>query len=163
VKYSWFLGIGLIVFGSDQISKWLVAKYLIPYKDMIKLTSFLNLVHIRNTGAAFGIFAENQSFIKEVFLLLLTAIAILALFFYLYRTKDINFLKIIACSLILGGALGNFVDRLFMGEVIDFIDFHIGKHHWPAFNIADSAISIGIFLLLLNLVIQDTGKRAELN
>ncbi len=154
MKYKWSLSIGLLVLAFDQVSKWLVMKYLIPYKEVIKMTPFLNFVHIRNTGVAFGILAANQSLLKEVFILLLTTLAILGLFFYLYYTKDVNFIKIIACGLILGGASGNFTDRLFRGEVIDFIDFHIDHYHWPAFNVADSTVSLGIFLILLNLAIK---------
>jgi signal peptidase II len=159
MKYKWSLSIGLLVLVFDQVSKWLVMKYLIPYKEVIKMTPFLNFVHIRNTGVAFGIFATNQSLLKEVFILLLTTLAILGLFFYLYYIKEINFIKIIACGLILGGALGNFTDRLFRGEVIDFIDFHIDHYHWPAFNVADSTVSLGIFLILLNLAIK--GQKVE--
>ncbi len=151
MKYKWFLGISGMVLGVDQISKLLVIEYLIPYKDVIKLAPFLNLIHIRNTGIAFGIFAGNQSPLREPFILLLTASAILGLFLYLYYSKDINFIRLIACGLILGGALGNFIDRLLRDEVIDFIDLHIAHHHWPAFNVADSAVSLGVFLLLLNL------------
>lgn len=156
MKHKWSLGIGVLVLVFDQISKWLVLEYLTPYKDVIKLAPFLNLIHIRNTGIAFGIFAGNQSLLRGPFILLLTALAILGLFFYLYYSQDINFIKIIACGLILGGALGNFIDRLLRGEVIDFIDLHIAGHHWPAFNIADSTVSVGIFLLLFSLVMKGT-------
>ncbi|MDL1956641.1 MAG: signal peptidase II [Candidatus Desulfofervidus auxilii] len=131
----------------DQITKWLVINNIQPYKEIIKINSFLNLVHIRNTGMAFGLFSGKGDLV-QVFFIISSLIAVIALSYYHFTSK-IFFLKTVACSLIIGGALGNLIDRLFYGNVIDFIDFHIGKYHWPAFNIADSVISIGVFLLFL--------------
>jgi signal peptidase II len=130
----------------DQITKWLVIEYLEPYQKVIKITPFLNLVPVRNTGVAFGLFAGKGKE-TQIFLMVFTLIAIVILL-YFYFNPNRSGLKTWACGLVIGGAFGNLINRLLYKNVVDFIDCHLGKYHWPVFNIADSAISVGMLLLL---------------
>ena len=126
----------------DYITKKLIEIYVKPH-EVINVFPFLRIVNVKNTGAAFGLFANlgNNIFI------IISLIAIILIILYLLRTDDE--LETLSLSLILGGAMGNLIDRITISQVIDFIDFFIGKWHWPAFNAADSALTIGIFLFLL--------------
>ena len=126
----------------DYITKKLIEIYVKPH-EVINVFPFLRIVNIKNTGAAFGLFANlgNNIFI------IISLIAIILIILYLLRTDDE--IETLSLSMILGGAIGNLIDRVTISQVIDFIDFFVGKWHWPAFNVADSALTIGIFLFLL--------------
>ena len=141
----------IIILIIDQITKLVIVNFILPNQS-IKVFSFLNIVNVRNTGAAFGLF---QSLGNSIFIII-SFIAILIIFVMIIRSKDDTF----ALSLILGGAMGNLTDRLRLGYVVDFIDFHISNYHWPAFNIADSVLTIGISLLFIKLLrdIKKEGK-----
>lgn len=127
------------IFLLDQTTKILAFEFLAPH-GIIKLLPFLNLVYVENTGTAFGMF----KFLGSSFFIFIALTATVFLV-YMYFKDPKNWL---IYSLIIAGALGNIVDRLIYGHVIDFIDLHLSSFHWPAFNIADSAISIGIVLFL---------------
>ncbi len=129
-----------IVIALDQITKYLALYYINPY-DFIKIFPFLHLVMVTNKGAAFGMFKS----IGSVFFIAASIGAILFVIFLLIKGKE-NYLGL---SLILGGAIGNLIDRLLYGRVVDFIDLSIGQYHWPAFNVADSSLTIGVTLILL--------------
>ena len=146
-RYLQLVFISVSVWLLDQLTKWLVINYLEPYQRIIKITPFLNLIPVRNTGVAFGLFAGKADGI-QVFFMIFALIAIATLL-YFYFTPRFSSLKTWGCGLVIGGAFGNLIDRLRHKNVVDFIDCHLGNYHWPAFNIADSAISIGMFLLLL--------------
>jgi len=141
------LTIAALAFLLDRISKW----WLLDYVDMpslihIDIAPFFNLVMVWNKGISFGMFSESGSSHKWV----LTAISIVivgVLVYWLYRTS--NRLSAYAFGLIIGGAVGNIYDRVSYGAVADFFDVHIAGFHWPAFNIADSAITVGVALILL--------------
>ncbi|GAB5046373.1 signal peptidase II [Thermodesulfovibrio sp. TK110] len=123
----------------DQLTKYLAIKFLSP-KGVIKLLPFLNLVYVENTGTAFGMF----KFLGAEFFIVIALCATVFLV-YMYFKDPKNWL---IYSLIIAGATGNIIDRLIYGHVIDFIDLHLKNLHWPAFNVADSAISIGIALFI---------------
>lgn len=127
------------IFIVDQLTKYLVLKYLYPDK-IIKLLPFLNLLYVENTGTVFGIL----KFMGSGFFILIALMATAFLLYLLFRDSQ----NWITYSLLIGGALGNISDRIMYGYVIDFIDVHVLGFHWPAFNVADSSISIGIFLFL---------------
>lgn len=136
----------------DQITKSLVLKKitsLISDTDgmefFIKVSDFLNIVLVWNSGISFGIF-NGLKFMPHI--LLLINILISSTIFYLI-CKSNNFIYNIALSFIFGGAVGNIIDRIFRGAVIDFLDFHFRQYHWPAFNLADSSIFIGIIIYLV--------------
>jgi signal peptidase II len=128
------------VIALDQITKYLVSTYLSP-ADSIEILPFLHLVIIKNIGAAFGMFKNFGS----SFFIGISAIAIIFVIWLLITSKY-NF---VGLSLVLGGAIGNLIDRILYGKVIDFIDFSVGRFHWPAFNVADSSLTIGIIVILL--------------
>ena len=133
---------------ADQITKTVVAKSVPFYGSVSVIPGFFSISHIHNTGAIFGMF--NGSGGKLIAILLaaatLTAMSLVIVFFL--KTPASQKLMRFALSLILAGALGNFIDRIFRGYVIDFLEVHVKKFYWPTFNIADSCISIGAVLLV---------------
>jgi len=146
-----YLILSLVIIVADAWTKWLVSSRIDLHESIPLIPDFLQLVHVRNTGAAFGIGANASS---QIVPLLLNAGA-LAVFFvvvvYAVRTAVTDRVLQIGLHLILGGAIGNLLDRFRLGYVVDFLDVYVRDHHWPAFNIADSAICIGIALLFLDM------------
>jgi signal peptidase II len=132
----------------DQATKILVAQTIALHERIPVVTSFFDLTHLRNPGAAFSLFAQAPGWFRQPFFFLVTGVAIVALSFFLYRAKDEGLLLTIAVSGILAGAIGNLIDRIVHGEVIDFLLFYWGTYHWPAFNVADSCITLGVIGLL---------------
>jgi len=153
-KYA-FLFLSLAVLVLDQWTKWLVEAHLPRGIVEPIVPGLLNLVHVKNTGIAFGLFATGDG--RATWLLAALGIVVLGVVLvYLRVTPASDRLLIVALCLVAGGAVGNLLDRIAAGSVTDFIDVYVGSHHWPAFNVADSAISIGIVLMLL-----DTLRRRE--
>ncbi len=142
----WLVLAAIVVIG-DQLTKlWMVR--LLETKPVITLNAFLNLVLAYNKGAAFSFLASASGWQRWFF----TAVSLVAVVFILYFMRKNAGQKLFcwAFSLILGGAIGNLIDRVLYGQVTDFIDFHVGTWHWPAFNVADSAITIGAILFVLD-------------
>lgn len=142
----------------DQISKLVLAYNIPKYGSLPVIKGFFNLVHVRNRGMAFGLMNRPEHGFQFYFLIAATLIAILLLLFWFRKMKDADHNITIGISLILGGAVGNLIDRLRLREVIDFFDFYVGSYHWPAFNAADTAITIGIFLLAIDTLFRKTSK-----
>lgn len=138
----------------DQASKLAVIHGLRIHESVTVIAGFFNLVHVRNRGMAFGLM--NRPDINFGFYILLCAslTAIVVLLIWFFRLKQDNTRITVGLSLILGGAVGNLIDRLRFREVIDFLDFYLGSYHWPAFNVADSAITAGTFLVAISLLFQ---------
>jgi signal peptidase II len=135
----------------DQITKLLIVRF-IPIYGQIEVLTFLNIAHIENTGVAFGFLSEVNKIPLQAILIAIYIIAIILLIYFLikdYRRKLAKY----GYTLIITGATGNLIDRIRIGRVIDFIDFHIKGWHYPAFNMADSAITIGIIIILLDFII----------
>ena len=132
---------------ADQISKFAVMNSLRIHESVTVISGFFNLVHLRNRGMAFGFL--NRPDINFTFYLLVAAsfVAIVFLLIWFFRLKEGDTLSVLALSLIMGGAVGNLIDRLRFREVVDFLDFYVGNYHWPAFNVADSAITVGVILI----------------
>ena len=126
----------------DQFTKALVLAFLEPYQA-VEWAPFLSCVLVFNTGISFGLFAGETALLRWVLIGLALAVSVL-LTSWLYKEKRLRVAS--ALGLILGGAIGNVVDRIFRHAVVDFLDLHIGGWHWPAFNLADSAITIGVVL-----------------
>ena len=122
------------------------------YETQPLISGFFNLVHVRNRGMAFGIMNRPGADWGFTLLLCATLGAVALLLFWFYRLKSEDKGMAIPLSLILGGAIGNLLDRMRFGEVIDFLDFYIGPYHWPAFNVADSAITVGTLWLAVSLL-----------
>jgi len=124
------------------------------------IDGFFNITYVRNTGVAFGIFSSISSPAKSLLLSVFTAVAAVIVITYSVRSPARNRILQVALALILGGALGNLYDRLAYRYVVDFLEFYVGTYHWPSFNIADSAISIGIALLALEIIRHESPSRA---
>ncbi len=142
--------IAIVVF--DQVTKLIMERVIVSHGPVVVIPGLFNLVLVKNPGGAFGIFAGQDPLIRALFFILFTLIA-MGLLVYLYIHAEDRAHRF-AYSLILAGAAGNLIDRLRFGYVIDFLDFSIKGYHWPAFNIADSAITIGMalfgFLIFFN-------------
>lgn len=145
-NYFWLCFYASVIIILDQVSKFFVIKYLPVHSYLSIVAGFLDLVHVRNRGAAFGFL--NRSDIEWQFWLFFVAtiIAVFFIFFLVKTNKGKDRYLIFSLALVLGGALGNFIDRIRLGSVVDFLDFYIGQWHWPAFNIADIAICLGAIL-----------------
>lgn len=141
-----WLWLSAVVLVLDQATKLLVIDRLDAYIDVIPLTGFFNLVHVHNTGAAFSLFADQPGWQRWFFLGIASVASVVII--HLLRKTDNHPLFAVALALILGGAIGNVVDRVLYGHVIDFLDFYLGAWHFPAFNVADSAITVGAALLI---------------
>jgi len=146
-KTKW-LAVAVVIVVADQLSKFWVTARLDLYQR-IELLPFFNLTHVHNTGAAFSFLADAGGWQRWFFLILAVVIS-LVIGRYLWRLNNRDQWQLAGFSLILGGALGNFIDRARLGYVIDFLDFFYRQWHWPAFNIADSAITIGVVLLIID-------------
>jgi signal peptidase II len=150
-----YLALAAVIIVLDAITKWLVTQRLDLHDSVPLVPDFFQLVHVRNTGAAFGIGANAQSALMP-FLLNAGAITVFCIVVaYAFRAAASDRLLQFGLHLILGGAIGNLIDRFRFGYVVDFLDVYVRfggrEHHWPAFNIADSAICIGIALLFLDM------------
>ncbi len=132
----------------DQASKFYLAAN-IPLNTGFPVTPFLNLVHVRNSGAAFGLLSGMGS---RYLMQGLTLAALAVLFVIVFRTAPRTIWTGLGSGLVLGGALGNLTDRIRLGEVTDFLDFHLYGYHWPVFNLADSALTCGFILLGLIII-----------
>ena len=143
-----FVSLGVIVL--DQWTKWLVEVRLAHQTPQPVIPGFLSLTHVRNTGVAFGLFASQGMTGGSWLLTILGLGALTAVGIYFWFAPSRDRLLLIALALVVGGAVGNLIDRVSTGAVTDFIDVYLGSHHWPSFNVADSAISIGIVLMALD-------------
>ncbi|HXZ09804.1 MAG TPA: signal peptidase II [Paraburkholderia sp.] len=151
-----WLGVALIVILFDQLSKIAISK-VFAYGESVAITPFFNLVLVYNRGAAFSFLAAAGGWQRWAF----TGLGVVAalVICYLLKRHGTQRLFCTALALILGGALGNVIDRLAYGHVIDFLDFHVRNWHWPAFNLADSAITIGAALLVFDELRRVRGSR----
>ena len=147
------LGIGLAVFVLDQLTKSAVSSWLPHGGSRPVIDGFFSFVHVRNTGIAFGLFADAAPWFRETVLPAGQLLIILAVVVIFRMVGEAAPLSRIAMVLVLGGAVGNFCDRMLHGYVTDFLDFYVASYHWPAFNVADSAITVGAGLLLLEALL----------
>ncbi len=151
-RYARLLLVAGIVVLVDQISKEIILHFLPLYENLEIIPGFFSLTHIRNTGGAFGLLAGKATGLRTFFFLGVSAVAVAVLLYLHAKMAGGKGWVETAFALVLGGAVGNLIDRLRFGEVIDFLDFYMGSAHWPAFNVADSAISVGVAILCVNVV-----------
>jgi len=144
-----FGAIVALVVLSDQATKLLIVRYFQLYESLPVVPGFINLTHLTNTGAAFGFLAGQPDAWRHVFFVSIAVTALVVIFFLFLRLRRESLWYELSLALIAGGALGNLIDRIRVGSVIDFIDVHIGSHHWPAFNVADSSITVGVAVFLV--------------
>jgi len=151
MKRFHYLAISVAIIVLDALTKWLVAAQIDLHESITVIPNLFEIVHVRNTGAAFGIGANTDSHLVPMLLNGGAIVVFIVVVVYALRTAVTDRMLQVALHLILGGAIGNLVDRFRFGYVVDFLDFYVRDHHWPAFNVADSAICIGIGLLFLDM------------
>ena len=142
-----------VVLGFDQLSKYLIVSSMNLYDAHQVIPGFFNLVYVTNKGAAFSMLASVESPLRHYFFVSVNSAAFLGLSFAAWKMAGQHLLYRVSFALISAGAVGNLIDRLRVGAVIDFLDFYIGDYHWPAFNVADSSICVGVAVLfVLNII-----------
>jgi signal peptidase II len=151
-KWKMVLGWVVAILVLDQLTKMIVDRTMSLHQSIPIIDGFFSLTYVRNTGAAFGIFAGSHEAFRLPFLILVSVLALGFVVVMLKRIHDEEKGLITALSLIIGGAIGNLIDRVLYGEVIDFLDFYWSNYHWPAFNVADSCITIGVLITLFYLI-----------
>ncbi|AHF96717.1 peptidase A8 [Desulfurella acetivorans A63] len=151
-KYRYFLGVSLtlLFFAIDWVSKYYLAKFTINHTITV-IPNFFNLVYVQNTGIAFGFLAHLSGIYRFIFLIAISAIVVIIAFCFMFKENTSKTL-FIGLTMLAGGALGNLYDRIVHGYVLDFFDFYIKTYHYPAFNFADSFITIGILLILYDKI-----------
>jgi signal peptidase II len=147
--------IALAVLLLDRITKWAIAQTISLEDSVNIIPGFFRLTHLENTGAAFSLFADSPSPFRTTLLIAFSVAALAVVSVLLWKDRSVFHSGTLALSLILGGAVGNLWDRVSDGKVTDFLDFYIGAHHWPPFNVADSAIVVGALLLFLRMIRTD--------
>jgi signal peptidase II len=157
---SGYLLVSVGVLFLDQWSKGIITRALGLHESREILGDFFLLTSVRNSGAAFGLFANFESSIKSIFLNSVAVAAFIAVSLYAFRSHFKSVRLQLGLALVLGGAVGNLVDRVRFGYVVDFLLFGVGGHYWPAFNVADSAICVGVGLLALDMLRQKTSAPA---
>jgi signal peptidase II len=145
----------------DQLTKSMIVQSLPLYQRVEVIPGFFNIIHVRNTGGAFGIFGGEKGGLGSILFVVVSVIAVGAIIFFFIKIRETERTLALSFSLVLSGAMGNLIDRLRYGEVVDFLDFHLSTYHWPAFNVADSAICIGIGLMALELLIRDRKRSTK--
>jgi signal peptidase II len=148
IVFSWVT----VILIADQVTKFLVDQKMPLHHSIPVIDNLFSLTYIRNTGAAFGIFSGSAAAFRLPFLILFSTIAIGFILMMLRRLPDRETGLITALAFILGGAIGNLIDRIAYGEVIDFLDFYWSRFHWPAFNLADSFITVGVLITVYYLI-----------
>jgi len=149
-----YFAILLVLLGLDQLSKYLVLAHFDLYEVRPIIPGLFNLVLVTNKGAAFSMFASVDSPLRHYFFVAVNSTAFVGLTIAAWKMHAQHRLYRVALSMIAAGAVGNLIDRLRFGAVIDFLDFYLGSYHWPAFNVADSAICVGVILLFTMNVIE---------
>ena len=159
---KYFFLIAALVLLLDRLTKWAVASNIALHDSVLVVPGCFRLTHVQNTGAAFGLFAESAAQWKVGALVTFSVLALVIVSALLWRNSHSFSTTTLGLSLILGGAMGNLWDRMFAGHVVDFLDFYLGNYHWPAFNVADSAIVIGAILLVSEIVFaKPTGETVK--
>lgn len=153
-KWGLTLVPALTVVVLDQLTKAIVLARMELHQSIPIVDGFFALTYVRNTGAAFGILAGRLAELRVPFLLAVSVLALGVLFWFIRTVPADRRAVIAACGGVLGGAIGNMIDRALYGEVIDFLDVYVGTYHWPAFNVADAAITVGVVVLCLDALRQ---------
>jgi signal peptidase II len=147
-----YIAVSLLVLILDQWTKGIVTRNFDVHQSRNVIAGFFDLTYVQNSGAAFGLFASVDSSLKAIILNSVAILVFLIVSGYALRTSHRSVRLQLGFALILGGAVGNLMDRVRFGYVVDFLDFSISGHHWPAFNVADAAICVGVGLLFLDML-----------
>jgi signal peptidase II len=151
-KYLRFSGIVTLVVLADQATKFLVLNKMPLLKSIVVVPGFFSLTHVHNPGGAFGFLAQNGSPWRHWMFLAAAVVALSMILYFHHQTPKTHPFLGLGLALIFGGAIGNLIDRLRFGEVIDFLDFYVANLHWPTFNVADSAVTVGVGIFVLHIV-----------
>jgi len=155
-KYTVVLSIAGVAVIVDQISKWYIRQHFALYESLSVIDSFFRITHARNAGGAFGLLNQGARAWRLPFFLMASCVAIVVLLMFVRRVQPGQWWLLVALGSILGGALGNLIDRMTSGEVTDFLDVYWRDYHWPTFNVADSCITVGMAILVVySLVVRD--------
>lgn len=139
--------------GLDQLSKYWIMATMNLYEVREVIPGLFNLVYVTNRGAAFSIFASVDSPVRHYFFIAVNSLAAIGLTVAVFKMRSRSIFYVVSFGLIAAGAVGNLIDRIRFGAVIDFLDFYVGSYHWPAFNVADSSICVGVgVLFVLNII-----------
>ncbi|MCB2183845.1 MAG: lipoprotein signal peptidase [Desulfobulbaceae bacterium] len=160
--FSFLLVVGGLVVVLDQYTKWLVQEHFSLYEIKRVIPGFFNLTYLHNKGAAFGLLADANPAWRAYFFICVACIALIFVFFAFCHYQDKGLGYALAFSFIAGGAVGNLIDRIRYGSVVDFLDFYVKSYHWPAFNVADSAIVVGVCFFILAGFFEKEDKRLAL-
>lgn len=150
-KYLWVGSVSGVVLLLDQLTKYIVEIRIRRYEIIAVIPGFFNLTHVRNRGAAFSILSNLPGVWRSAFFITVTLVAVAVIAVLIKKTHER--LLVVAFSLIAGGAVGNVIDRIRYGEVVDFIQWYVKSFYWPSFNVADSAISVGVALLAIDMLL----------
>ena len=152
-KYLWVAIVALSIVLLDQVTKLWVAASMRLHQSTPVVDGFFNLTYVRNTGAAFSMFADHAAGFRVPFFVVASLVAVVVILSFVRHVPASQKLALAGCAFVLGGAVGNLIDRIAYGEVIDFLDVYWRDWHWPAFNVADSFITVGVVVLLLRGVL----------
>ena len=147
--------IAVAVFVADQVTKAAVERSIPEHTTVPILPHFLNLIHTSNAGAAFGLFSDSPAPWKTVLLIVISSALLAMVIAVMWRNQQLRWETGVGLALILGGALSNLFDRIRLGRVVDFLDVYYRSYHWPAFNVADSAIVVGAGFLVFQLLFME--------
>lgn len=157
-RHALFTIITLIGLAVDQLTKIYIDRSMKLFDSIMVVDNFFHITYLRNRGAAFS-FLSDASW-RLPFFIAITVVASIAIIVAFYKLRDDQKLAQISMAMIFSGAIGNLIDRVRMGEVIDFLDVHWYRHHWPAFNVADSLICVGVTLLAIDMFLEDKRKNS---
>jgi len=157
VKYVLFTGIALAGLVIDQLTKLYIDGSFRLHESVTVFENFFHITYVRNPGAAFGMLADSPW--RVPFFLVVALVASAGILWYLHRSRERDFWLHGALALIFSGAVGNLIDRVRLGEVIDFLDVHWYRYHWPAFNVADSAITVGVGILIVHMWLEEKAEK----
>ena len=154
------LGAAVVVL-LDQVTKAAILKQFVLHESRPVIDGFFNLVYVMNPGAAFGFLASASEMFRYLFFIGITVLVMGLIIYYIVKSDSKNIINIISFTMIFGGAVGNLIDRIRFGSVVDFLDVYIGTAHWPAFNVADSSITIGAVLMIWGMITQRKNEAAS--
>jgi signal peptidase II len=151
-RHTLWVVIAVVVFVGDQVTKAIVEESIPEHTTIPVIPHFLNLIYTHNPGAAFGLFSDSPAPWKTALLIVVSSLLLAMVVAVLWRSPRLRWEAGVGLALILGGALSNLFDRIRLGRVVDFIDVYCRSHHWPTFNLADSAIVVGAGFLVFQLL-----------
>ncbi len=161
LKYWLFSTVSLAILALDQATKLMIHTRFDEGEKLEIISGFFNLTHVRNYGGVFGAFSQSNEVIRTLLFLVLPVLAFVVIGSIIYNLDFKQKNQLVAFSAIFGGALGNYIDRIHFGYVVDFLDFYIKDHHWPAFNVGDICIVLGVASAMIIIYITEAKTKTE--